>query len=408
MLTGCRKNILLGAMIAILLGAIGVVLFLLSMSTSNSHQSFADDLSRLQTVDANFTAYSNFFTDVAEDEGAVYAYELLRQVHFPPNIDQHLLGHVVGDELYRQEGLAGMQYCTDDFRNACSHTIVIGALLEKGLEVFDEVNDVCHLAPGGSGAYTMCFHGFGHGVLAFTEYDMAKTVELCMRTGTEDYNNQEANECVGGAVMEMKDGIHDKELWEPMKAKFVDGDNPLSMCQADYMPEGAKERCYSYITPFLFDAAGANDNLPTPDIFPQSMAFCEKEPNDIYKTMCYRGFGKEFVVLSAAYNIQDFINLTDAQLEQNLDWCDLANNKEYALECKKEVLSSLYWGGENDPSISLRYCALWSEAEAAGCYSALFQNVSFYVPDESYRRQICADTPTPYQAECFSALGIQT
>ena len=148
------------------------------------------------------------------------------------------------------------------------------------MDVFDTVNDVCGQSPGGSGAYTMCFHGFGHGVLAYTEYDMEKAVELCFLTGTDKYGQNEAHQCVGGAVMEMKDGIHDRDLWAPQKEKFVDIDNPLSLCQADYMIDGAKHFCYVYITPYLFDAVGNPETPPDPNTFAASMELCEAEPEE--------------------------------------------------------------------------------------------------------------------------------
>ena len=73
-----------------------------------------------------FQELSSYFQDVAVKKGAGYAYDVLKRVSLPSNIDMHLMGHVVGDILYSQQGLAGMNACTHDFRNACSHTIVVG------------------------------------------------------------------------------------------------------------------------------------------------------------------------------------------------------------------------------------------------------------------------------------------
>ena len=95
--------------------------------------------------------------------------------------------------------------------------------------------------------------------------------------------------------MEMKDGIHDREIWGPQKSKFVDADNPLSLCQADYMIEGAKHFCYMYITPYLFDAViGTPETRPTPDIFASSMKMCEAEPDERYRRTCYASLETKF------------------------------------------------------------------------------------------------------------------
>src|SRR3989338_10209532 len=130
-----------------------------------------------------------------------------------PNIDLHLLGHAVGDELYKQEGLNGITICDNDFRNACSHSIVIGLFYDKGDGALSEISEACRKAPGGSGAYTMCFHGLGHGILAATGYDMGKTAEYCKKTDTTTCK-RESTECIGGSVMEIiGGGFHDREIW---------------------------------------------------------------------------------------------------------------------------------------------------------------------------------------------------
>src|SRR5438876_609575 len=81
---------------------------------------------------SNFDQLKSYFHDLAQKKGARYAFEILRQAPLGPNIDLHLLGHTVGDELYKQEGLNGITDCNNDFRNACSHSIVIGLFYDKG------------------------------------------------------------------------------------------------------------------------------------------------------------------------------------------------------------------------------------------------------------------------------------
>jgi len=375
------------------------------MYTESTAPNLQEDLALLSQVEQSFPSLDNFFADFSKEQGAVLAFQLLRAAALPPNIDLHLLGHTIGDELYRQEGLDGMALCTNDFRNACSHSVVIGALLENGMSVFDTVNDVCKEAPGGSGAYTMCFHGFGHGVLAYTEYDFEAAIDLCERTGTAAYNYRESAECIGGMVMEMNDGIHDPEVWQEQYALFVDTENPLSICQVSYMPEHAKERCYSYVTPYLFDAAAGGDSgLPTPDIFADAFAYCAAEPNEVHRRECYAGFGKEFIVLVNDYDIQNIETISNERLERLIGWCALAGNQVGNEECLLEVVNSLYWGGENDYLVSIRYCTLLPDDVTDACFVALFDNVANYRRDPVYQRQFCTDVPEAFTEQCTAYL----
>ncbi|MFM2381602.1 MAG: hypothetical protein RLZZ76_369 [Candidatus Parcubacteria bacterium] len=364
-----------------------------------------DDLEQLSHAEQTFEGTRSFFVDIAKKRGGVYAFELLKQAVLPAGTDLHLMGHAVGDELYKQVGLEGMQYCTHDFRNACSHSIVVGALLSEGLAVFDTVNDVCKKAPGGPGAYTMCFHGFGHGVLAFAEYELPEAVKLCGKVATDAYGREEEAQCIGGIVMEMHQGVHDKEIWERKKDKYLKQDEPLRICQSDYMPENAKVLCYSYITPFIFDAAGARGGNPTPDIYPQSFAYCDTVENDTYRQSCYGGLGKEFIVLSQDRDIRKIEDTPDELLMKSASWCALAEREEAETACLLSILDSLYWGGENDPEVSVRYCSLLAEGNPKqACFEHLFSITEYYQKDETIRASICKNVPASVKEQCEKQL----
>lgn len=354
----------------------------------------------------DFNSAAKFFSALAREKGAVYAFDLMQEVNVPPGIDMHLLGHTVGDILYEQQGLEGMKYCTPAFRNACSHTVVIGAMLEEGLGVFDEVNGVCKEAPGGLGAYTMCFHGFGHGVLAFAEYEFPDAVGLCSKTGTEEYNNQEFHQCIGGMVMEMHDGIHDPETWEPMRDKYLDIDDPLRLCQSDYMPEEGHYFCYTYITPYMFDAAaGRYQANPTPDIFEKAMSYCEGVENERDKYTCYAGFGKEYIVLIQGRDIRNIDATSDEKLKTVIDWCNLAPEAVGVEACLLAVQDSLYWGGENDYNASIRYCSLMPDQGLKDlCFGKMGKNVAYYEKNPDTLKEICQAVPPDYTERCEEVL----
>lgn len=364
-----------------------------------------EDLNALKKVPGDFGSIRGYFVDLATTKGGVYAFEILKRAILPPNTDLHLMGHAVGDELYKQESLDGMKYCTHDFRNACSHSIVVGALLQDGLAVFDRVNEVCKKAPGGPGAYTMCFHGFGHGVLAYTEYEIPEAVELCGRVGTAEYNYEEASQCIGGIVMEMHQGIHDPEIWAQKKDKYLTPGDPLRICEEDYMPESAKTFCYSYITPYIFDAAGAVNGNPTPEIYPASFAFCDAVENDQHRETCYAGLGKEFIVLAQDRDIRRMEDTPDDKLQLAASWCMLAEKEEAQKACLLDILNSIFWGGENDPGVSVRYCSLQEPgAIRDACFDHLYMIAGFYVPEPARREKICELTPEDKKPLCEATL----
>ena len=276
----------------------------------------------------DFKELSDRLVALSERRGAEYAFEVLRRAELPPNTDLHLLGHVVGDELYKQRGVDGVAICTQDFRNACSHSVVIGALNEYGGEpALEMIREACKKAPGGPGAYTMCYHGLGHGVLAFYGYDFAPTIKLCKESGTEEYHNREYVECVGGAVMELVGGGgHGRDLWLASRARYLRDEEPLSPCMSDVIPENIKSLCLVYLTPRLWEIVGIDLGRPDPALFPKAFALCDVLPrqHQELRDACFGGFGKEFVPLAGARDIRGVDRFSDEDYMLAIEWCGAA------------------------------------------------------------------------------------
>lgn len=204
--------------------------------------------------------------------------------------------------------------------------------------------------------------------------------------------------------MEMHQGIHDPDLWATKKDKYLDSEDPLKLCTSAYMPDEAKYFCYTYITPFIFDAAGAINGNPTPDIFADSFAYCEGAEEQ-WRLVCYAGLGKEFIVLAQSRDIRIIDQTPDEVLQKVIDWCQLAKVEDGIEACILEVQNSLYWGGENDYGVSIRYCSLLdSVGLEKSCFEHMFENVDFYERDESVKVEICTEVSEDYQQLCTDGL----
>ena len=360
----------------------------------------SSDLSRM-----SFDQLKKYFSDLAEKKGAKVAFETLKNANVPPNTDTHLLGHIVGDVLYKEEGLDGIQICTNDFRNACSHSIVTGIFTDKGEEALPEISQACRQAPGGLGAYTMCFHGLGHGILAYKMYDLEKTIQICQKTN----GSGEIAQCISGAVMEIiSGGGHDKSLWSKKRKQYLLADNPSYPCSADFMPEVGKSLCYNYLTPFLWEAVGADVNNPKEEDFIKAFALCGSLPekDKKYQSSCFGGFGKEFTTLVQNKDIRKIDQMSTEQLLKVYSLCNLNNDKEGTKECLSQALSSIYWGGENDRAASINFCKVIPDEENfSNCFSNLIGQVSNYIKDRNYRQSFCQEIPEQFRKECQKRLS---
>ena len=409
------KNITTLVSCLVLVNAVLLVIFL---HGNNSKPRFDNtgnfsEIEQLKGTDLDFKQLSVFFTKLAESKGGEYAYKSLALAtahsYLAPNVDTHLLGHVVGDVLFKQDGLEGIKVCTNDLRNACSHSIVVGALLKEGVSALDKIVATCHLAPGGSGAYTMCLHGLGHGVLAYADYDMKKAVDLCRKTSPANSPQREFVECSGGVTMEMMAGVNDHQAWEKQSPNYFKKDDPLSPCDMDFMPKDAQPVCYTFLSPHLFVAAGANLQSPGPEDFKKAFSYCAKLPLEQKdnRRACFGGFGKEYVVLVNNRNVQtqSIENLSDDKLAKIYDWCSLGKTQEAIWPCLDSALQSLYWGGENKREIAIRYCGVIPAAsDKSFCFERLIGAVAFYIKDHDYKKQFCEELPVDFKQNCSKIL----
>lgn len=352
----------------------------------------------------SFEELSKFFKKLSEKRGGEYAFSLLGVASLPPNTDLHLLGHAVGDILYRQKGAEGIKICTNDFRNACSHSIVVGLLMDKGETALPEISEVCRQSPGGSGAYTMCFHGLGHGVLAYTGYNLVKAVALCQKTGERG----ESTQCVSGTIMEIiSGGAHNRGLWEKERPKYLNPRDPLTACLADFIPENAKHLCLIYLTPYLWEAVGTDLGHPTEKDFEASFRICDKLPNSDFlnRDGCFGGFGKEFVALANNRDIRSVAAMNEPQMRQIYQWCLLAKNQNGSAACVVNAMGALYWGGENSRGGAVRFCNVINDNYLKGsCFIHLIGAVETFIGDRNYREQFCKEVPSQHHTECQNRL----
>jgi hypothetical protein len=339
-----------------------------------------------------------FFEDLANKNGASDALKVLIGANLPPGIDTHLMGHFVGNILYKQKGIAGLSDCTDDLGFACSHSIVISSLLENGLSVFDTINYVCKKSPG-PGAYDMCFHGFGHGVLAFTDYQLPDAIKLCSKVGTKEYNNHESIECVGGVIMEMRGGIHDPEVWRMNGLKYLDKNDPTKMCEAEYMPNEFKSICYIYLTPFLFDSVSSND-IPTKNEYISAMTKCQQVVDTELRKACYGGFAKEFVSFEYGRDIRKIASSSENSLTHMWKACTSAPDTFGVEACIEYTIYALYRNGLYPPSLSARFCAVVSELHKNGCYQKAFEVVNSKQTEKGEFELFCQMLPGELKYLC--------
>jgi hypothetical protein len=164
--------------------------------------------------------------------------------------------------------------------------------------------------------------------------------------------------------------------------------------------------CYTYLTPHLFEAAGANLGNPNPITFNKAFNFCDKiEKNDIdSRRACFGGFGKEFIVLAKDRDIRNMNNFTEEELNKVHKWCALSTAKDGEEFCTNSAVTSLFWGGENDPQVSVDFCSSARDDLQSSCFDVLIGNTNQYLTSEKSLSNFCSILPELYKQQCLQKI----
>jgi hypothetical protein len=188
----------------------------------------------------------------------------------------HELEHILGAEIYREEGIQGIRFCDDAHLFGCYHGFVATAVaLGNPDEVIPAMERVClmQMTPLSVGG---CFHGVGHGLLAHSGYrqeDLFEVLKQCRRLQLRASRDG----CYSGAFME-----HNTQTMQTgLPAPTVDADAPTVMC--DTLETEYRPMCYGEL-PGLWQRVFGDDVQLMGEL-------CVRAPADGQQP-CFSGIGQ--------------------------------------------------------------------------------------------------------------------
>lgn len=202
--------------------------------------------------------------------GAEKSDGLLNAMDLPPTGDTHLLGHEVGEILYSKHGIDGLRQCSQSFLMACYHGLVIRAVGHEGERDLGTILGVCQ---SDRNLLSQCAHAVGHGLLAWTGYDVPKTLTMCHQVSEEVRYH-----CFDGVFME---NVY--HVFTPRSVLTEASLNsPHDLCQS--METGYQRACYANQPPYWFAQYGG-------DLIRVGTA-CGELGDSTNREACYDGYAR--------------------------------------------------------------------------------------------------------------------
>jgi len=193
----------------------------------------------------------------------------------------HELAHIVGNTLYQQKGISGIEICDPTFAYGCYHGVTEQFLKTEGVSSVRMAMEQCRkIFPTAQGSnylpYYSCIHGLGHGLLSWEGLDVGKALNDC-----DQLDSSEQQYCYDGVFME-------HSFSAPLTS--YDKTNPWKFCTD--LDEKYHSNCARYQPSVFLEKYHAD--LPT------SASMCLEA-----KTDTLRGFCIDAVGFALAYTFRD-------------------------------------------------------------------------------------------------------
>lgn len=211
---------------------------------------------------------------VKQEKGAAYAWTYFKKHYEPTAPNAHGIAHYIGASLYDEKGFSGITYCDSHIAHGCYHGFIQEFILSEGIDKINKVSEICKK---NSLSTLNCYHGIGHGLVSYYNYDIPSSLTACDTYSDPAY----AYGCYSGVFME--NGLNNTA-----QAKRSD---PLFPCSS--LSKKHKPSCYQNQIYFLRKLFG-ND-------FKAMFQACEGEADPTFARRCVQGIGG-YITLYYNYN----------------------------------------------------------------------------------------------------------
>lgn len=295
----------------------------------------------------------------------------------PTQGDCHQQAHKAGRFGYELTKEKAFSECIDACHSGCYHGTTESFFNDRGTEnLAENIKLICP-----SGYSTACIHsihGIGHGLMAWTDYEIFDALKSC------DLIPSFKETCYTGIFMEnIVGGLQSEATQEERVSRaghfttFLNT-NPHYPCTI--VNEKYKSSCYFYQTSRMVQLLNYD--------FSKVAAECLKAPKEYYKD-CFESMGRDVSSVNRT-------NPKNAVIS-----CEEAPDGTHRLACHKGILQDMFWD-KTGKEEALLFCGyLNSQQEQSNCYTTLIVRAKELFDKQSDLVAFCNQLPQQYQKQCL-------
>ncbi len=289
----------------------------------------------------------------------------------------HQAAHQLGRVTYLVEGANAFQIMDPTCSSGVLHGAMEGFLRDKGTtDLARNITGLCQSVSTQFNAFT-CWHGIGHGLMAYNNYNLPETLKFCKSLG----KSNEQIPCYGGAFMEnvvVKQGFG---AVPGHQTTWLNSD-PQFPCNAIDQDQIIQSECYARQPNWLFELEHNNIDAVIQD--------CLKVPNDA-AFACFMGVGRD-TYWTNSNNINRVKEVCDK----------VPQIKDYHQYCLRGALNEIVidFGGQLEDQAT-DFCKILSEDDKKFCYGNLAGQLGYVFGNNRDRQKaVCAGFEAKYQYLC--------
>ncbi len=288
------------------------------------------------------------------------------------NADCHQRAHDAGRKAYDLFGAAAFYLSSHECQAGSYHGATEALFRDRGtVNLKEDVLVLCSYAAV-SFYYLQCLHGVGHGLMAWTSYELPDALALCEELGTESDHQA----CYSGVFMENVIGGLSGTMGHVTEYLSEDPHYPCNSLHDDYV-----QMCYFYQSTrmmILFQ----ND-------FAKVSESCAAAPEEAHHH-CFRSMGRDVGGFSVG------------NPERGIELCGLVDSPANRGFCLEGAVQNRFWDASGADEALTMCGILTDQGDRFACYRTIVLRAQeLYETDEAFQA-FCGRVDEAFQAWCRS------
>ncbi|MDP2676492.1 MAG: cupredoxin domain-containing protein [bacterium] len=317
------------------------------------------------------------------DKNALYSYvkkygagATVKQLHSlePQYGDCHNAAHEAGRLSYKLVGGEAFQACSAECHSGCYHGATESFFQDKGIKNLDE--NLSLLCSEGLNSFFshQCIHGVGHGLMAWSDYDIHEALRIC-----DTLPDGQAS-CHSGVFMENIVGGLSSEAGHFTEYLSDDPHMPCTVVEEQY-----KAACYFYQTSRMISLFGGD--------FSKVAAACASLDLQ-YQPACFLSMGR------------DVGGYSRGNPTLGIDYCSTVFGAQERIWCFGGAVQDAFWTSDGQDD-ALSFCSLLkTEEEKDDCYGVIVGRAVDILVSSEEKNTFCAKMEGGYAEMCRRTLNL--